>query len=383
MSQKVTYEEFMDRLSNCTNTIVIMSEFLGLHKPLKCKCLVCGYEWTTGEARSILRHGCKKCMDKIRCKNSGISNRKSEEQFRSELAIAQPNLIPNDTYVNGKTKYHCICKIHKCDVYKTPQKLLLRGQGCNLCSIEKNKYAVRYTHTTFCEKVKMLHPNINVVSEYKNIKSRVKVECIDCGYTWEPIAEFLIQETKYVCPKCAGNAIKTPEEFRTEISISHPYLTLLSNYERSSKKIHVLCNKCRTDFWVAPNKLQQGQHCNCMVESHGENRIRTFLESNNIQYESQKTFDDLFGTSGFRKLSYDFYIPNLNTLIEYQGLQHSEPCDFGAGLSDEDKQIKFKKQQEHDQIKRKYAEENGYNLVEIWHWDFKNINSILSKVTNI
>ena len=171
MSQKVTYEEFMDRLSNCTNTIVIMSEFLGLHKPLKCKCLVCGYEWTTSEARSILRYGCKKCMDKIRCKNSGVSNRKSEEQFRSELAIAQPNLMPNDTYVNGKTKYHCICKIHKCDVYKTPQKLLLRGQGCNLCSIEKNKCAVRYTHTTFCEKVKMLHPNINVISEYKNIKA--------------------------------------------------------------------------------------------------------------------------------------------------------------------------------------------------------------------
>lgn len=311
------------------------------------------------------------------------SRRKSEEQFRSELALVHPNLIPNDTYVNGKTKYHCICKVHNCDVYKTPQKMLLNNQGCNQCSIERNKCATRYTHETFCAKVKVIHPNINILSQYKNIKTEIDVACMDCGHKWSPKAEWLLQKSKYVCPKCAGNAIKTPEQFKSEIAISHPYLTLLTDYSRSSKKVHVLCNRCGCDFWVTPNKLQQGQNCTCMAESHGENRIRTFLDSNNIMYESQKTFDDLVGMSGFRKLSYDFYLPNINTLIEYQGLQHSKPYNFGADLSEEDTQDRFEKQKVHDKLKKEYANKNGYNLVEIWHWDFKNIDSILSKVTNI
>jgi hypothetical protein len=84
-----------------------------------------------------------------------------------------------------------------------------------------------------------------------------------------------------------------------------------------------------------------------------------------------------------KKLSYDFYLPDINTLIEYQGLQHSKPYNFGADLNEEDTQDRFKKQKVHDKLKKEYAKKNGYNLVEIWHWDFKNIDSILSKVTNI
>lgn len=383
MSQKVTYEEFMKRLSNCTNTIVVMSEFLGLYKPLKCKCLVCGYEWTTSEARSILRHSCKKCMDKIRCKKSGISNRKSEEQFRSELAIVQPNLIPNDTYTTEKTKYHCICSIHGCDVYKTPEKMLRRNQGCDLCAVENNKHATRYTHETFYKKVKDSNPNIRILSQYKNVKTRIEVECLECGHKWSPVAETLVRNTKYICPKCAGNAIKTPKEFRGELEQSHPYLTLLSDYERSAKEVHVLCNRCGKDFWTLPNKLQQGQNCNCVTESRGESRIRQFLDNNHIEYESQKTFDDLLGTSGYRKLSYDFYIPSKNLLLEYQGEQHDKPAKFGVSITDDEAINRFEKQTIHDKYKENYAKENGYNFLEIWYWDFKNINSILSKVTNI
>lgn len=383
MSQKVTYEEFMQRLSKHTDTIVVLSEFLGLHKPLKCKCLVCGYEWITNEARSILRYGCKKCTDKIRCQNSGIARRKTEEQFRAELAIVQPNLVPNDTYITDNTKYHCVCSIHGCDVYKTPEKMLRRNQGCDICAIERNKCATRYTHKTFCGKVKSTNPNIQVLSQYKNIKTRIDVVCLECGHKWSPIAEVLVRDTKYICPKCAGNAVKTPDEFRGEIKQSHPYLMLLSDYERSAKEVHVLCNRCGNDFWILPNKLQQGQNCNCINESHGESRIRQFLDNNRIEYESQKTFDNLVGTSGFRKLSYDFYIPSKNLLLEYQGKQHDRPAKFGASITDDEAVKRFERQIIHDRNKENYAKENGYDFLEIWYWDFKNIDSILSKVINI
>lgn len=38
-----------------------------------------------------------------------------------------------------------------------------------------------------------------------------------------------------------------------------------------------------------------------------------------------------------------------------------------------------KKQQEHDRRKREYAKSHNIELLEIWYWDFDNIEEILDK----
>ena len=40
---------------------------------------------------------------------------------------------------------------------------------------------------------------------------------------------------------------------------------------------------------------------------------------------------------------------------------------------------KFKIQKEYDRCKREYAEKNEYRLLEIWYYDFDNIEGILDK----
>ena len=39
----------------------------------------------------------------------------------------------------------------------------------------------------------------------------------------------------------------------------------------------------------------------------------------------------------------------------------------------------FNKQQEHDRRKKEYAKYNNIKLLEIWYWDFDNIEEILHK----
>lgn len=69
---------------------------------------------------------------------------------------------------------------------------------------------------------------------------------------------------------------------------------------------------------------------------------------------------------------YDFYLLKHNLLIEYQGEQHEK---YKPGLH---KSINdFEKQQEHDKRKREYAKQNNIKLLEIWYWDFDNIEKIL------
>lgn len=111
--------------------------------------------------------------------------------------------------------------------------------------------------------------------------------------------------------------------------------------------------------------------------SKGENRIDEFLLNNNINYIPQKKFDNLIGLNkGF--LKYDFYLSQYNLLIEYQGIQHEKPIDF-KGEGKEYAEQQFKQQQEHDRRKREYAKNHNINLLEIWYWDFDNIEKILKQ----
>lgn len=99
MSSKLKYEEYLKKLNEVTTSIIPLSEYMGLSKPIKYKCLDCGHEWTANEARNAIRFGCPNCI-------KGVIREKritTEEQFRKELAEKQPNLIPNDIYVNNKT----------------------------------------------------------------------------------------------------------------------------------------------------------------------------------------------------------------------------------------------------------------------------------------
>ena len=73
-------------------------------------------------------------------------------------------------------------------------------------------------------------------------------------------------------------------------------------------------------------------------------------------------------------LSYDFYLPQYNLLIEYQGEQHEKFVER-FHKSEED----FIIQKEHDRRKKKYTKDNNIKLLEIWYYDYENIEEILDK----
>ena len=133
------------------------------------------------------------------------------------------------------------------------------------------------------------------------------------------------------------------------------------------------CNKCDDIFQTTPNIITtHGLFCPvCNTsKSKGEIVISNILDKNFIQYQSQKTFDNLIGIGG-GNLSYDFCLPDYNMLIEFQGKQHEEPIDYFGGKE------QFECQQEHDRRKRKYAVDHNIKLLEIWYYDFDNIEQII------
>lgn len=102
------------------------------------------------------------------------------------------------------------------------------------------------THKDFVEELLIKNPNIKVLGEYINARTKIKVQCLIDDHIWYATPDNLLRG--YGCPKCAGNAVKTQNEFKNELAITHPEITLLSQYVKSNEKVHVLCNDCGNDF---------------------------------------------------------------------------------------------------------------------------------------
>jgi very-short-patch-repair endonuclease len=87
------------------------------------------------------------------------------------------------------------------------------------------------------------------------------------------------------------------------------------------------------------------------------------LIDNHITYFSQKTFEDC---RNINVLPFDFYLPEFNTCIEFDGRQHFEVVDAFGGIKD------FEKLKINDIIKNKYCSDNGIRLIRIKFNNIKN-----------
>lgn len=89
------------------------------------------------------------------------------------------------------------------------------------------------------------------------------------------------------------------------------------------------CDCGNNNFITTSHHLVTGntQSCGCSI-SRGEDIIAFILQSNNIIFQKQKTFKDcIFDSGGFGK--YDFFLPDYNRLIEYDGQIHFGFSDTG------------------------------------------------------
>lgn len=154
-----------------------------------------------------------------------------------------------------------------------------------------------------------------------------------------------------------------------------------SPYEYAPRCTHLVWWKCQNnkhkDYL---RRIDASYACNFNCPecdySKGEQEIRYWLNTNQIIFKAQKSFDNLVGLKN-GLLTYDFYLPTYNFLIEYQGEQHDHPVDF-KHLGKKKTLEEFEHQKEHDRRKRQYAKDHNIDLLEIWYWDYDNIEKILN-----
>lgn len=116
-------------------------------------------------------------------------------------------------------------------------------------------------------------------------------------------------------------------------------------------------------------------------ESYGEFLIRKYLSENLIAYEKQKKFDDLRDPESNRKLAFDFYLPDHNALIEFDGEYHFNPPNFSR-LSNAELKKLISKIKRRDKMKTEYANRMGFFFLRI-HYSDRNPKAIADQIQQI
>lgn len=350
--------------------MIVIEEYINAKTPILHLHTKCNHQTKMSPSDALAGNGCRICKSKI----VGSKYRKTNKQYIKELEIKNPNLLPIEEYVDAKTS---ILHYHKTCGHQTKMKptSALRGNGCILCKGLKISKAQAKTHEQFVNELYNKNPNIEVISPYINNSLKIECKCIICGHIWETRAGHLLK--LHGCPKCSCKKLadkkrKSHVQFSKELYQVNPYIDITSEYISTHQKINCKCKMCGYQWKASPSKLLIGEGCPSCNESLGERNIRIFLDSKNISYIRFHKYKDLIGVGG-GLLSYDFYIPKYNVLIEFQGKQHEYPIDYFGGKET------FEKQREHDKRKREYAQKHNINFLEIWYYNIDNVATIIEK----
>lgn len=135
---------------------------------------------------------------------------------------------------------------------------------------------------------------------------------------------------------------------------------------------------CGNTHYTNVSALQRGnvKSCGC-ISSFAEQEIIKILQNASIKFEYQKIFYDCINPKTNQKLRFDFYLPDYNCCIEYDGIQHfKEYKNSWDSLED----VQYR-----DGIKNLYCKEKGISLIRIPYTEkpFLNEEYILNKIKEL
>ena len=219
------------------------------------------------------------------------------------------------------TKIEILCPEH--GLFKQLSNNHLSGQGCPKC---KGKFL---SNCEFIEKCEKIHKNKYDYTKtlYKGSEIKIEIICPEHGIFFQKASNHL--NLKYGCPKCGGVAKSNTVDFIEKSIKIHGNLYDYKNvfYKNAKTNVEIICKK-HGSFIQQPTKHLSNQGCPICKLSKGELEVMKILLENNINFKTQHRFNDL-------NLIFDFFLPDKNIAIEYDGIQHFEPINHFGGFNSE------------------------------------------------
>lgn len=232
MGKSLTNEEFLEKIQKVNPSIEIISEYKGCKEPIKCKCNICGYSWSSIPIYLIRGNGCKICGQK----RANEIKSKSHNEYTQELTTKFPDIHLTSSYTGAKNKvkYHC----NICNSDGELRASILLQKGCHTCRENKFKDGIRSGDNSLASKRPDLLIYLKNQSDARYLCGSDKKVSMVCPYCHTESMKIISNIVKqgFSCPICSDK-------------ISYP-----------NKVIRALMNQIHTDYlcyeyspeWIKP-----------------------------------------------------------------------------------------------------------------------------------
>lgn len=282
-------------------------------------CLKCGKKSTKSFVTLVKQKcGCKFCKKKNHNYHNSL-----EEVLPLIYNVCEKNNYTFLGFVGGKWE--------KCRT----TKLLLKCNFCNKITEKNYDNFINKNSGCICRRIEITK-NKNKLS-LNEVENTIKKSCESC-------------DVEFICFENIDN-----------------------KYHNNRDKLKFKCKKCGAIFNRLFYDIRHCQIvCDCTKKSFLENMTKKILDDNKINNIYQKTFVWLKYKTN---LKLDFYLPDYNTAIECQGIQHFKPIEYFGG------DTSFKKQVERDKVKMELCEKHGVKLIYVLNEN--DINNLLFELKKI
>jgi hypothetical protein len=293
--------------------------------------------------------GCPECANECRSKNNSMTH----EEYVNRLYLENQDIEVVGRYINARIPILHKCLIDNYEWMITPDKAL-RGRDCPKCAGN-----IKKTHENYICEISLINPNIEVIEQYIDAKTPILHKCLIHNIEWK------IRPNDTLCgkgcPVCgvekSGNSrFKTHIQYVEELKLVNENIIVVENYNGANTPILHKCLIDGYEWHATPHNILCGTGCPKCNESKGEKAIRQWLIKHNIEYNSQKRFSDCCDKIS---LPFDFYLPEYNCCVEYDGIQHFKSIEWFGGRESLDYT------QKHDKIKTEYCQNNNIKLLRI------------------
>lgn len=196
-------------------------------------------------------------------------------------------------------------------------------------------------------------------------------QCPFCNNTFEAQTNKVGSGNTTRCKKCVRKRRSELGKSKT-IDITGKRFGKLTVLERVVNKGWKCQCDCGTIIITQTSNLTTGHTLSCgCIKSKGEEKISEILNKYNIFFEKEKAFKDCINSKTNNKLRFDFYLPDYNCCIEYDGEQHFNPPKGSWTY------YSLQERQKLDNLKNQYCLEKNIYLIRIPYWEYNNIENII------
>lgn len=267
-----SHKVFISELAEIAPEISALEDYNGDGFRLLVKCQICGHEWRATPNHLLQGHGCPKCsrtstsfMEQfiyhamIKAFGEGKVKNRDKSLINAELDIVIQLHTETFAIEIGSWRFHR--NTIKRDVEKVEQ---CRKRGIKLWVILDQYDGGYLPYDCDCLVYSF---GLGSEPEHKTLKEITEKLLSDLGQK-----NFSSNEYKEIENLAIDSSKRTnTEDFKKEIEVLLPNVTVLGEYIRSNRGIKCKCNECGTVWYPTPANLRQGH--GCRVCSNRENGL--------------------------------------------------------------------------------------------------------------